>query len=173
MEIDPPDLKDLIKWHLVTNLPVDTPQEAVEKLEWFPLRWKIETFYKVMKSGCKAEEARLRTAERLVKFLALVAVVSWRIIWLTLSALGHPDGDSSGVLTASEIIAFDEIDPERSTPKLNCRTLKADMLRIARLGVYLARTHDPPSGDTVIWRGLTCLYDITIGKQIAKRQSCR
>jgi hypothetical protein len=29
-----------------------------------------------MKSGCRAEEARLQTAERLVKFLALVAVVS-------------------------------------------------------------------------------------------------
>ncbi|MGY3372067.1 hypothetical protein ACVWZL_009192 [Bradyrhizobium sp. GM2.4] len=43
---------------------------AIEKLEWYALRWKAEVFHKVMKSGCRAEEARLETAERLTKFLA-------------------------------------------------------------------------------------------------------
>jgi hypothetical protein len=30
------------------------------------MRWKIEVFHKIMKSGCKAEESKLRTAERLI-----------------------------------------------------------------------------------------------------------
>src|SRR4051812_22484059 len=32
--------------------------------------WVIEVFHKVLKSGCRAEEARLRTAERLVRLIA-------------------------------------------------------------------------------------------------------
>ena len=40
------------------------------------MRWKIEVFHKVMKSGCRAEDTKLQTAERLVKLLALITVVS-------------------------------------------------------------------------------------------------
>jgi hypothetical protein len=136
------------------------------------MRWKIETFHKIMKSGCKAEEARLRTAERLVKFLALVVVVSWRIFWLTMSARAHPDGDPSEVLTTSEITALDEINAARPTQRLKNKTLHDYMLQIAKLGGYLARTRDPPPGNTVIWRGLARLHDITIGLQIGRRRSC-
>jgi hypothetical protein len=35
--------------------------------------------------------------------------------------------------------------------------------RCTGLGGYLARTHDPPPGNTVMWRGLTRLTDIELG----------
>ncbi|MEI9424268.1 hypothetical protein O7A70_24185 [Mesorhizobium sp. Cs1299R1N1] len=91
LEEDPPPGRDPIDWKLVTNLPVDDLSAAVEKLGWYALRWKEEVFHKVMKSGCRAEEARLETAERLAKFLALIAVVSWRIFFVTMSARAKPD----------------------------------------------------------------------------------
>jgi hypothetical protein len=34
------------------------------------------------------------------------------------------------------------------------------IVKFARLGGYLARAHDPPPGNTVIWRGLSRLTDI-------------
>lgn len=86
LEEDPPPGREPIDWKLVTNLPVDDLSAAVEKLGWYALRWKAEVFHKVIKSGCRAEEARLETAERLAKFLALIAVVSWRIFFVTMSA---------------------------------------------------------------------------------------
>ena len=57
-----PKDREQIDWKLLTDLPVRTRQEAVEKLDWYAQRWKIETFHKILKSGCKAEEAKLRTA---------------------------------------------------------------------------------------------------------------
>ena len=36
-------------------------------------RWKIETYHTILKSGCKAEESKLRTAERLVNLIAAFA----------------------------------------------------------------------------------------------------
>jgi hypothetical protein len=89
-----------------------------------------------------------------------------------MSARAHPDGDPCEELRTSEITALDEIDAARPTRRLKNRTLHNYMLQIARLGGYLARNRDPPPGNTVIWRGLTRLHDITIGLQIGRRRSC-
>jgi len=60
-----PQGRERIDWKLLTDLPVRSVLQAIEKLEWYAQRWKIETFHKILKSGCGAEESRLRTAERL------------------------------------------------------------------------------------------------------------
>jgi len=39
-------------------------------------------------------------------------------------------------------------------------------VKLACLGGYLARAHDPPPGNTVIWRGLSRLTDIELGIMI-------
>jgi hypothetical protein len=45
-------------------------------------------------------------------------------------------------------------------------SLSAYLVRLARLGGYLARATDPPPGNTVIWRGMSRLTDIEIGFQL-------
>ena len=69
---------------MLTNLPVTSRKEAIEKLEWYAMRWKIEIFHNILKSGCKAEESKLRTVERLVKLIAAYCIVAWRIFWMTM-----------------------------------------------------------------------------------------
>jgi hypothetical protein len=172
LEVDPPSDRPPIDWKLVTNLPVDDLAAAIEKLGWYALRWKAEVFHKVMKSGCRAEESRLQTAERLAKFLALVAVVSWRIFFLTMSAREKPDAAPASILTTAEITALDRIDAARARPRLQRRTLAAYLLQIAMLGGYLARNHDPPPGAMVVWRGLTRLHDIATGITIGSGRRC-
>jgi hypothetical protein len=76
--------RKLIDWKLITDLSVRSLKDAKEKLQWYALRWKIEMFHKVLKSGCKAEESKLRTAERLVNLISVFCIVSWRIFWMTM-----------------------------------------------------------------------------------------
>src|SRR2546421_140831 len=83
-ERETPSGRDPIDWKLITDLPVSTPLQAIEKLEWYASRWKIETFHKILKSGCKAEESKLRTADRLVNLIAMFCILSWRIFWMTM-----------------------------------------------------------------------------------------
>ncbi|WP_162887802.1 transposase [Leptospira mayottensis] len=52
-------------------MSVKTNSDAIQKLQWYALRWKIEVFYKILKSGCKVEESKLRTAERLVNLISI------------------------------------------------------------------------------------------------------
>jgi hypothetical protein len=83
-ERNKPDNRDAIDWKLMTDLPITTDEAAIEKLNWYALRWKIETFHKVLKSCCKAEESKLRTADRLTNLIAISCILSWRIFWMTM-----------------------------------------------------------------------------------------
>jgi hypothetical protein len=75
-----PKNRKKIDWKLLTDLSVQSRKDAVEKLQWYALRWKIEVFHKILKSGCKAEESRLRTAERLANLISFFCILSWRIV---------------------------------------------------------------------------------------------
>ena len=67
--------RDPIEWKLITNLPVTSRAQAIEKLQWYALLWKIETFHKILKSGYQAEQSKLRTAERLFNLLATLCIL--------------------------------------------------------------------------------------------------
>ncbi|MEY9393625.1 hypothetical protein ABIF93_011946, partial [Bradyrhizobium japonicum] len=68
-----PQRRKKIEWKLLTDLPVQSRTDAIEKIEWYALRRKIEVFHKILKSGCKAEDSKLRTAERLVNLIGAMA----------------------------------------------------------------------------------------------------
>ena len=56
VERDAPKGRKPIEWKLITTLPVRSRADAIEKLDWYAMRWKIEVFHMILKSGCKAEE---------------------------------------------------------------------------------------------------------------------
>jgi transposase-like protein len=152
-----------IDWKLITDLPVDSRSAAIEKLNWYAMRWKIEVFHKILKSGCKAEESRLRTAERLVNLLATFCILSWRIFWLTMINRAAPNASPALAFTALEIRLLDQLlkdNQKRSRPK---KSISSYVTRLAKLGGYLARASDPPPGNKVVWRGMARLTDIELG----------
>lgn len=155
-----------IEWKLITDLPVTTRAAAIEKLSWYAQRWKIEVFHKILKSGCRAEEARLRTAERLVRLIAVFCILSWRVFWMTMMNRAAPDADARLALTDVEIALLDRLVPDKKQSSSNKVTLASYLTRIARLGGYLARTSDPPPGNIVMWRGISRLADIKLGAML-------
>jgi hypothetical protein len=156
--------REAIRWKLLTDLPVDDLAAAVEKLDWYSLRWKIETFHKVLKSGCRAEQARLRTAARLTNLLAVLCVVGWRVFWLTMAARAAPDAPPEVAFTPAEVALLDRVagDP----PAAAGRTVAHYLQVVARLGGYLARAQDPPPGNMAVWRGLARLADLILGHEL-------
>lgn len=165
-EREEPTGRPRIDWKLITDLPVRSHREAVEKLHWYALRWKIETFHKILKSGCRAEQARLRTAERLVRLIAVFCILSWRVFWLTMINRSLPQAEPDLALTKLEIRLLDYLVPDRGM-RLAGAGLAKYLTKIATLGGYLARTNDPPPGNTVMWRGLARLTDIKLGATLA------
>src|SRR4051794_31799947 len=101
-EREEPADRPRIDWKLLTDLPVLSPEAAIEKLRWYAVKWKIEVFHKILKSGCKVEEARLRSADRLVKLIAVYCLVSWRMFWMTMINRSAPDVEAGIVFTDRE-----------------------------------------------------------------------
>lgn len=156
-----PKGRQRIEWKLLTNLPVTSMQEAAQKLDWYAMRWKIETFHKILKSGCKAEDARLRTASRLTNLIAVFCMVSWRVFWLCMINRTAPQTPAGLVFTDTEQKLLDRVDPK--PPAKPKRTVSHYLHAVARLGGYLSRTSDRPPGNMVLWRGFTRLVDIHLG----------
>jgi hypothetical protein len=157
-----------IDWKLITNLPVQSLKDAVEKLRWYALRWKIELLHKILKSGCKAEESKLRTAERLVNLISVFCIVSWRIFWMTMLNRADPNAPPNLALTKTEMKLLDHFVPDKSGPP-DRTSVSRYIIKIARLGGYLARARDPPPGNIVMWRGLSRLTDIELGATAGSR----
>ena len=171
-EIDPPSGRKPIVWKLLTDFEVDSFEQAVEKIRWYAMRWKIEVFHKILKSGCRAEDAKLRTADRLANLVAVFCIVSWRVLWLTMMARTAPDAPPKVALTTSEITILDRLVGDSGNRGARLGSLKLYLTKLARLGGYLSRASDPPPGNTVIWRGLRRLADIQLGAEISAAESC-
>lgn len=156
--------RPLIDWKLVTDLAVTTLEEAIEKLKWYALRWRIEVYFKVLKSGCRAEDLKLRTSKRLTKLISIFCIMSWRVFWLTMLNRETENVPATIALTEAEIQILDHMFPRPDNRKR--RILSEYVGKIARLGGYLARSSDPPPGNQVIWRGMKKLSEINIGVEI-------
>jgi hypothetical protein len=166
-EINPPAGRKPIIWKLLTDFEVKTFEQACEKITWYALRWKIEVFHKILKSGCRAEDAKLRTADRLANLVAVFCIVSWRVMWLTMMARTAPQAPAAIAMTAAEMEILDRVVNNTGNRGAVRGTLNLYLTKLARLGGYLARASDPPPGNTVVWRGLRRLADIQLGAEIS------
>jgi hypothetical protein len=161
-----PEGRERIDWKLITNWPVRSRSDAIEKLTWYAMRWKIEMFHKVLKSGCQAEQARLRTADRLANLISVFCILSWRIFWMTMSNRVAPEASPLLALTPLEMDLLDRLVKDKVVTTPSTNGLSTYLTKIARLGGYLARASDAPPGNLVMWRGLSRLTDIALGFQI-------
>jgi hypothetical protein len=158
-----PKDREKIDWKLITNLFVRSRKDALEKLAWYAMRWRIETFHKILKSGCKAEASKLRAAERIVNLIAVFCILSWRIFWMTMMNRVAPTASPTLALTTVEMRVLDLLILDNTASRRRKATLASYLTKIARLGGYLARAKDPPPGNAVMWRGVSRLTDIELG----------
>lgn len=159
IETSPPEGIAPIEWMLLSSVPTQTLEQAMERLSWYARRWTIETWHRVLKSGCQIEARQFGDAQRFMRATALFAVISWRILYATL--LGRLDADLSCevLLQRFEWQALYCRTHATTEPPKQPPTLGKAILWIAKLGGYLGRTRDRPPGITVLWRGLLSLHE--------------
>jgi hypothetical protein len=167
LEQNPPDGEEPVEWMLLTNLPVRSFDEAYEKVLWYCLRWRIEMYFKVLKSGFRVEACRLGHAERLARYLTVMSIVAWRLFMITLIARTDPAAPCSTLLADHEWkVLFLKANKNKPLPKKPPRI--GDVVSwVAKLGGYLARRSDGPPGTIALWRGWKRLPDLTEGWNLA------
>jgi len=144
---------------LLTNLSVKEFEGATEKIQWYGRRWGIETWHKVLKSGCRVEDCLLETAERLKRYLTLFSIIGVRLMYVTYLARVQPEAPATAVFCAGEIEALHLRLKKAPPPPERPPTLREAVRMIGRLGGHLGRKGDGEPGPTVLWRGWLRLYE--------------
>jgi len=160
-EENPPAGVTALEWMLLTNVAVKDAQEAQERVRWYRMRWHIETFHKVLKSGCQVEACQLEGAERLKKYVALMSVIAWRIYWMTHLSRHEPEASCEELLEEAQWKSLSCRIHKTKEPPDHPPSISQAIRWIAQLGGFLARKGDGDPGPMVIWRGWQRLTDIT------------
>ena len=140
-----------VEWILLTTLPIHTAADALRVVEYYVRRWRIEEFFRVLKSGCKVEQMQLRSALRLKRACALYCVIAWRIMLLVLLGRTTPELDAEVFYSEPELYFLRHYATSIGLP--GPTTLQAATLLVAVFGGYQNRKHDGPPGFQIMWRG--------------------
>ena len=139
----PPEDEEAITWYLLTSVAVHTLEEALQVLDHYVKRWRIEDFFRVLKSGCKVERLALRTALRLERAIAIYCVIAWRLMVLTLLGRTVPELDSEVFFTELELRFLKGYASRVKLPRPG--KFQEAILLVAVLGGYQNRTRDGPA----------------------------
>ncbi len=134
---------------------------AEQCLRWYCLRWRIEDWHRVLKSGCRVEDAAHHTAERLKRALAINLVIAWRIMLMTLMGRETPELDAEILFSDIELRVLRAYSKKNGLKKPE--SLGEAIKIVARMGGYLGRNNDPPPGHQIIWRGYIELQSLCRG----------
>ena len=159
-EVEAPPGAEAVEWMLLTDLPVTSPEAALEKVQWYCLRFQIEVYHRTLKSGCQIEERQLGSAERLESCLGLDLLVAWRIVHLTKLGRETPGVPCTVFFEEAQWQALMFYHTGQLPPK-EPPTLWAMVLLVAQLGGFLGRKSDGPPGTQSMWLGLGRLDDLT------------
>lgn len=156
-----------VEWMLLSNISVQSFEEAQEKLRWYCCRWQIEVFHKILQHGCKVEQCRLQSADRLNCYITLMSIVAWRLFWITHLQRTHPTAPATAILTPLEIQTLDALADSTGNAQATKISVSQAVVAIAKLGGFLARQRDGDPGPTVIWRGWSVLQNaVRLGSRL-------
>jgi hypothetical protein len=150
----PADAKPL-EWFLLTTCTINSVDDAQACLSGYCLRWRIEDWHRVLKTGCRIEELAHHTADRLERAVSINLVIAWRIMLMTLLARACPELPAGVLLSDLEIKVLRAY---ASKKNIKQPTHLGDTIRlVARLGGYLGRNNDSPPGHQLMWQGYKVL----------------
>jgi len=151
-ELIPPDseITDPVVWFLLTDLSVNSLEEALKVVDTYKKRWHIEQMFRLSKQkGFNLEESQLERACSLQNLIALVLIAAIRIYQMV-SSRDNQDRQGADIFDQDELEVLETLKPglegrtERSKNKNKPYTLAYYLWMIARLGNWKPEDRDPP-----------------------------
>jgi hypothetical protein len=164
LEINPPSGTKPIEWFLLTTMNVTTCDDAKKCLRWYTLRWRIEDWHRVLKSGCRIGDLANETADRLRCAIGINLVIAWRIMLMTLLGRETPELTAEVLFSDIELRTLEAYAKKK---RIKPPTLLGEaVILVARIGGYLDRKNDPPPGHQILWQGYHEFQYMCIGYEL-------
>lgn len=150
LEPSPPDGVEPIEWVLYTTERIDTPQALAAIVDHYRARWRIEEYFKALKTGCSYEKRQLTTYESLRRALALLAPIAWHLLAIRVIARDDGTAAATEVVDELQLDVLRALSPTSKIP-LSGPTVRDVMRAIADIGGHVRQNGDP--GWLVLGRG--------------------
>jgi hypothetical protein len=162
-ESNPPKGEVQIEWILLTTLPIETVEEVATVIRYYTVRWMIEIFFRTLKSGCRIEERRFETLDRMLACTAIYMIVAWRVLYVCRLGRSCPDMPCDLIFESSEWQSIWSVTHQGEALPLKVPSLCEMVRLIASLGGYVVRPgrRDPPGVETV-WKGMQRMWDLAL-----------
>jgi hypothetical protein len=158
-----PDGEEPLEWVLLTSVPTTTLEQAWERVDWYGYRWLVEDYHQCLKSGCRIEHRQLQTVDGLMRLLGLLSPLAVRLLQVRALAREDPERPAHEVIEPLMLAVL----AQRSGHAPATMTVGTFWTEVARLGGYLARSHDGPPGWRTIWKGWLSLQTLLEGVHLA------
>lgn len=147
-----------IEWFLYTDLEVNSLEDAIKIVQYYSLRWTIEIYHKILKTGLKAENLQLETAHAIFAAISIMSIVGLRILDLRERLRTNPDAPA-------EESGLDELELKvlGKYLKRDLKTVRCVALAIGRLGGHQNRKSDGMPGVLSLWWGMSRFLGIMEG----------
>jgi len=156
-ETEAPSGTEPICWVLLTSLPVDTYEQMAYVARIYELRWNIEDFFKLLKSGYRILQSQLDSGAKLARHLVVITLAAMAITTLK-RELNLP---KKGPLDDENYKRIKNAMLNPNDPNTDLRL--ALFATMARKGGWLGRRRDT-IGPTILMRGaldmLSTLHDM-------------
>ncbi len=139
-------------WKLLTGLPAATAKNARRILRWYALRWRIEDWHRILKSGCKAEHLNHQEGERIERAVTVKAVIAWRLHAMVMLGRETPELPADILFSPAEIEAL-RVFAESRRLKIRPGDLGSAVRIMVIKGGCIDRPKAPPPGHETLWRG--------------------
>jgi hypothetical protein len=162
IEEHPPQGEEALMWILITSLPVDTFEDVTKVISYYLCRWEIETFFKVLKSGCKIEERQLQTTDRMKALITMFMILAWRVMYTMM--MGRVHGEMSCDVVFNEVewkSVYKILHRKKELPRM-APSLGEFIRMVATFGGYVDRNNEGPPGVKVVWKGMARMLDFAL-----------
>ncbi len=158
-----PDGEEPLEWVRLPSLPTTTLEHAWERVDWYGYRWLDEDYHQCLTSGCRIEQRQLQTVDGLIRLLGLLSPLAVRLLQVRALAREEPARPAHEVIEPLMLAVL----AQRSGHAPASMTVGTFWTEVARLGGYLARSHDGPPGWRTIWKGWLSLQTLLEGVHLA------
>lgn len=166
-EIDCVDIKtgerveqegDGTSWLLLTSLGAGNGEEVARVVEFYAMRWRIEQFHFMLKSGgLNVEKLQFDDVHTLTNALSFYSVIAWQMMAITYQVRENPEQVATTVIPEEEVTLLARV------TRSSISTARDAMVALGKLIGFAPSKRQPLPGTKVVGQALERFYFIKQG----------
>lgn len=148
VEENPPSGVDSLEWIIITTLPVNSFEQAIEIIDIYAMRWIIERFFYVLKQGLRIERLQFDNFKRLSNAIKLCSIVAWYLIKITYLSKSNEHDSADNHFDATEKVILEKITDKK------IETVRDYILSLGKLVGFVPSKKQPYPGEKLLCQAI-------------------